>query len=125
MLWLPAASVLLMHAAVLMLPEPPVKATLLHSALPSAVKLTEPLGAVPLTVAVKVTLTPTLAGLSELTSVVVVGDDVPVLLPARSQVARPSERVKAMPLSVLPSSPSRAAGTANRTHCPVVGNAPI
>src|SRR5450432_3575150 len=77
MLWLPAASVLLLHAAVLMLPEPPVKATLLHSALPSAVKLTEPLGAAPLTVAVKVTLTPSVDGLGEELSVVVV----PVLPP--------------------------------------------
>ncbi len=90
MLWLPATSVLLLHAAVLVLPEPPLKATLLHNGLPSEVKLTVPVGAAPLTVAVKVTLTPTLAGLSELASVVVVGDDVPVLLPARSKVARPS-----------------------------------
>src|SRR6266852_6279662 len=98
MLWLPTASVLLLQVAVLMLPEPPLKATLLHSALPSDVKLTVPLGALPVTVAVNVTLAPSAEGLGEALSVVVVGDDVPVLLPARSQVARPSERVKARPL---------------------------
>ena len=82
---------LLLHVAVLVLAEPPLKATLLHSAPPSVVKLTVPVGAVPLTVAVKVTPTPTLAGLSELTSVVVVGDPEPLVrFPARSQVARPS-----------------------------------
>jgi hypothetical protein len=37
-------------------------------------------------------------------------------LPARSHVARPPCRVKAIPLSVLPSNPTALAGTLRRTH---------
>ena len=62
------------HAAVRLLPLP-VSATAVQPviALPSSVKPTLPVGLVPFTVAVKVTLAPAGAGLSELASVVVVG----------------------------------------------------
>ena len=72
MLWLPTASALVLQLAVLLLPLP-TSATALHPAiaLPPSVKATLPVGAHPLTVAVKVMLVPTVAGLSELASVVV------------------------------------------------------
>jgi hypothetical protein len=46
-------------------------------------------------------------------------------LPARSQVARPSKTLNAMPLTVRPSKATRLAGTSNRAHCPAGGNAPM
>ena len=68
-------TVALLQLAVLLLPDP-VSATALHpasGALPSAAKLTLPVGFAPLTVAVKVTLLPSVVGLPEVASVVLVG----------------------------------------------------
>jgi hypothetical protein len=67
------------QVAVRVLPEP-VRATAEHAASEAApsLKLTDPVGPVPVTVAVKTTLVPTVDGLEELESVVVVA--VPVLL---------------------------------------------
>ena len=67
MLWLPAARLALAQVAVRMLPEPP-SATALQPLIELApsLKLTLPLGALPLTVAVKVTLPPAVEGVSEL-----------------------------------------------------------
>ena len=69
MLWVPTARLLVLQVAV-----PPLSATALQPliALPPSVKLTLPVGALPVTVAVKVTLAPTVDGLSELDTVVVV-----------------------------------------------------
>ena len=60
------------QVAVRALTVPPVKATALQPAIaePSAVNATVPVGAVPFTVAVKVTLVPTIEGFAELASVV-------------------------------------------------------
>jgi hypothetical protein len=73
MLCAPAASVLVVHAAVRLLPLP-VNATAEQAATDVApsLKLTDPVGLVPVTVAVKVTFVPTADGLEELESVVVV-----------------------------------------------------
>src|SRR6266567_3869947 len=74
MLWLPAARLAVAQVAVRMLPEPPI-ATALQPEIetPPSVKFTLPVGALPLTVAVKVTLPPAVDGLEELASVVVLG----------------------------------------------------
>ena len=48
-----------------------------------------------------------------------------VLREALSNVARPSYRVKAMPLRVEPSRPSWLAGTCSNTHCPAAGSGPM
>lgn len=74
-LWLPAASTLVLQVAVRMFPEPftiedeqpPIEAE-------PSLKLTVPVGKVPLTVAVKVTLVPTVEGVNEVA--------MPVVLPA-------------------------------------------
>src|SRR5213593_1891931 len=73
MLWVPMLSVLMLHAALRLLPEP-VSAMALQplSALPPSVKLTLPVGLVPTTVAVKDTLAPLAAGFAELAKLVVV-----------------------------------------------------
>src|SRR2546423_14929599 len=74
MLWVPTARLLVLQVAVLLLPEP-VSATAPHPASgapPSAIKLTLPVGFVPATVAVNVTVAPTVAGLAELATIVVV-----------------------------------------------------
>src|SRR6266508_1761143 len=73
MLCVPAASVLVVHAAVRLLPLP-ANATAEHPAIEVAqsLKLTDPVGFAPATVAVKVTLLPTVEGFAELLSVVVV-----------------------------------------------------
>ena len=74
MLWVPTARLLVLQVAVLLLPEP-VSATAPHpvsGAPPSATKLTLPVGFVPATVAVNVTVAPTIAGLAELATIVVV-----------------------------------------------------
>ena len=47
------------------------------------------------------------------------------VLPALSQLALPPVSEKAIPLSVLPSSPTALASTSNRTHCPAGGDGPI
>ena len=69
-----------MHVAPRVLPEP-ASATAPQPAIvvPSAAKLTLPVGALPLTEALNVTLVPTVAGLSELDSVVEVGANEPPL----------------------------------------------
>src|SRR5690349_7511994 len=46
-------------------------------------------------------------------------------LPASSHVARPSKRVKAMPLRVLPSRPTWLASTSRRTHLFACGRGPM
>ena len=71
MLWLPTARPLVVQAAVRESPEP-LKATAVHPVIdaPPSRKLTLPVGALPLTVAVNVTLAPTTDGLAELESVV-------------------------------------------------------
>lgn len=73
MLGTPAARVLMLHVAVLVLPEP-LRTTppQPESVVPPSVKLTVPVGKAPATVAVKMTFAPTSAGLAELDSVVVV-----------------------------------------------------
>ena len=66
-----ALSVLLLHCAVRVFPEP-VTATALQpeSETPPSVKLTLPVGLKPVTAAVKVTLVPTTDGLAELDNTV-------------------------------------------------------
>ena len=72
----PTLRLLVLHTAVGALVEPPVKvaAPQLVIVLPPSVKATVPVGAEPATVAVNVTLVPTVDGLSELCRMVVVGD---------------------------------------------------
>ena len=74
MLCVAAVSAFVLHAAVLLLPLPASAMALqpLIELAPS-LKLTLPVGLLPTTVAVKVTLVPTVDGLSELASVVVDG----------------------------------------------------
>ena len=74
MLCVAAVSVLVLHAAVLLLPLP-TNATAEQPLIELApsLKLTLPVGLLPATVAVKVTPVPTVEGLSELTIVVVDG----------------------------------------------------
>src|SRR5436190_19749924 len=73
MLCTPAVRPLVMHAAVRTLPEP-VSAAAEQPAIDVApsLKLTDPVGLVPVTVAVKVTFVPAVDGFKELLSVVVV-----------------------------------------------------
>ena len=76
MLCVPAARLLVLHRAALALVLPfarPESATAAQPpiVLPPSVKATVPVGALPLTLAVKATLAPTLDGLSELTRLVV------------------------------------------------------
>src|SRR5437016_1214815 len=72
MVWVATLSLLVLHGAVRVLPAP-VSATAAQplSVVPSALKATLPVGATPLTVAVKVTLTPATDGLAELDNAVV------------------------------------------------------
>ena len=71
MLCVPMPRPLLLHVAVRELPLPDNAAVEQPaSGVPPSVKLTLPVGAVPLTVAVKVTPVPTTAGLAELDTVV-------------------------------------------------------
>src|SRR5512132_873149 len=74
MLCVPAVRLLVLQVAVLALALPVGRATAPQplSVVSSAVKPTLPVGAEPVTVAVKVTFVPALAGLAELASVVVV-----------------------------------------------------
>ena len=73
MLWVPVPRLLVPQTAVRALVVPPVKATALQPliVLPPSVKATLPVGAVPVTVAVKVTLVPTTTGLAELANAAV------------------------------------------------------
>ena len=72
MLWVPTASELVVHCAVRLAPDP-VSATAEQPAikLPASVNVTLPVGALPVTVAVKVTDAASAAGLAELEMVVV------------------------------------------------------
>src|SRR5271169_5715164 len=74
MLWVPAARLAVLQVALLALALPAGSATAAQPLMvvPSALKATLPVGALPVTVAVKVTLPPTVDGLAELASVVVV-----------------------------------------------------
>src|SRR5208283_13476 len=74
MLWVAAVRLAVLQAALLLLALPVGSATVPQalSVVPSALKATLPVGALPVTVAVKVTLAPTVDGLTELVSVVVV-----------------------------------------------------
>src|ERR1700681_3798846 len=89
MLCVPWLKALLVHAAVRALPLP-VSATALQplSALPPSVKATLPVGLLPVTVAVKVTLAPTVEGLSELTRVVLDGGGPTAAVPQASTSTR-------------------------------------
>ena len=75
MLCVPAARLALLHVAVLELAEPAGNATAPQPVivLPPSVKATLPVGAAPVTVAVKVTLAPTSDGLAELANAAVLG----------------------------------------------------
>lgn len=70
--------------------------------MPPSVKLTVPVGALPVTLAVKVTLAPSADGLAELTSVVVVGVPAPIATVTLSAVgdAEPTVIVTPYVLSV-------------------------
>src|SRR6266404_5665057 len=74
MLCAPTVRLLVPHVAILELAEPVGSATALQPdiALPLSVKTTVPVGADPVIVAVKVTLPPTIDGLPEVASVVLV-----------------------------------------------------
>src|SRR5271170_3900358 len=73
MLWLPAMRLAVLQEALLLLALPLGRATPPQplSIVPSALKATLPVGALPATVAVKVTLAPTSEGLAELARPVV------------------------------------------------------
>jgi hypothetical protein len=75
---------LVLHVAILELAAPAGSAIAPQPVIvvPPSVKATVPVGAVPATVAVNVTLAPTTDGLAELVSVVVVGVSCPLLFPA-------------------------------------------
>src|ERR1700682_4917931 len=77
MLWVPAARLLVLQAAVRLLPAP-LSATVPQPVMvvPPSLKLTLPVGAVPTTVAVNVTFDPAVAGLAELVSDVVVDEGI-------------------------------------------------
>src|SRR5215470_446759 len=72
--WVPAASATVLHCAVRVFPEP-LSVAVEHPEIEFApsVKLTLPVGLTPVTDAVKVTLAPTVAGLTELASEVPLG----------------------------------------------------
>ena len=72
MLCVPTARPAVLHAAVLLLALPAGSTTALQplSVVPSALNTTVPVGAVPVTVAVKVTLAPATDGLAELATAV-------------------------------------------------------
>jgi len=71
--WEPRARALVTHFAVRLLPEPEsATAEQAPTGFAPSLKLTVPLGKLPLTVAVKVTVAPAVDGFAELVSVVVV-----------------------------------------------------
>src|SRR6266699_3016335 len=88
MLWVPALRLLVLHVAILLLAIPVGRATAPHPVrvVPSAVKATLPVGALPVTVAMKVTLAPTLEGLAE--EVSAVADDTLLAVHASTSVMR-------------------------------------
>jgi hypothetical protein len=97
-LCVPAANALLAHCAVRVLPEPlSVTAPQPVTVLPASIKFTVPVGEVPVTLAVNVTLAPSAEGFTELVSVVVVG------LPGPSATVTSSEAGDAEPtVMVMP-----------------------
>src|SRR5512143_2113532 len=102
MLCVPTARLLVLHAAVRLLPAP-ASPTAAHplSATPPSVKLTLPVGAFPVTVAVNVTSAPTGAGFCELASTV----DVCVTLPAADSTAAAASTMPAPHSAVVQSRP--------------------
>src|ERR1700675_109178 len=85
MLWPPTARALVVQLAVRVLPAPlTADVAQPEIEIPPSWKLTLPVGAVPVTVAVNVTLAPDVDGLSELVSPVVVGGKPGPLLPHAS-----------------------------------------
>src|SRR5262245_1862506 len=98
MLCVPAASPLVLHAAVFELPLP-ASATAAQIALPPSVNATVPVGPLPVTVAVHVTLAPAVDGFSELASAVVVpvrAPDVTATLSTKVVLSSGSVPVSAM-----------------------------
>lgn len=88
MLWLPAASVEIAQDAVRIFPLPlSVAAEQPPMEVDPSLKLTDPVGALPLTVAVKVTLAPTVEGVSEVA--------MPVVLPVALTVCESVELLEA------------------------------
>ena len=98
MLCAPAVRVLVVHAAVRLLPLP-VNATAEQAAIDAApsLKLTVPVGLVPATVAVNVALVPMVDGLAELESVVVVAAPPPVVTLTVSALALAPVTMTLMP----------------------------
>ena len=80
MLCVAAVRLAVLQLAVFELAAPLGSATAAQSVVPSAVKAKLPVGALPVIVAMKVTLTPTSDGLAELANVVVVVVNDPALL---------------------------------------------
>src|SRR5271169_6115442 len=99
MLWLPAARLAVLQVALFELALPVGRATAPHplSVAPSAVNPTLPVGALPVTVAVKVTLAPSVDGLAELASVVVAAALPPMLTVTLSALAVALLTVTLMP----------------------------
>lgn len=79
MLCVPGVNALVAHCAVRVLPEPD-RTTAAHPAIeaPPSVKLTVPVGEVPVTLAVNATIAPTADGLAELVRLVVVAAPAPM-----------------------------------------------
>ena len=102
MLRVPAGIALVGQVAILELALPAGSETAPQPVMvvPPSVKATGPVGAVPVTVAVKVTLLPTREGLTELASVVVVGGGLPM---ATERVSEPADPVTTLvTLSAIP-----------------------
>src|SRR4051812_41217687 len=85
MLWLPTPRLVVGHVAVRLLPVP-LGAAALQPLIdtPPSVKLTLPVGLVPVTVAVNVTVLPTAAGVPDVASVVVVAGKLAAATPQAS-----------------------------------------
>jgi hypothetical protein len=97
-LCVPAPNALLEHCAVRVLPEPlSVTAPQPATVLPASVKFTVPVGAVPVTLAVNVTVVPSVEGFTELASVVVVGLPGPSATVTSSEVGDADPTVMVMP----------------------------
>ena len=117
MLWTPTLSVLVAQLAFLLLPLP-LSATApqpVIGPLPSALKLTLPVGFAPVTVAVKVTVAPANAGVPDVARAVVVGDCVeppqfPDTLPVPSRRKLAVARQPALIAICCPEPPPRAMG---------------
>src|SRR5208282_6464096 len=99
MLFVPAARLAELHVTLLLFALPVGSATAAQplGVVPFAVKPTLPVGALPLTVAVKVTLAPSIDGLTELVSVVVV-----VASPPRLTVTLSALGVALLTVTLMP-----------------------